>query len=405
MRYLTSDLQIRMQFFNMAHEGMTLQELVDQWGDPEQRRDVFADFYREIEFQKSDMIRLLPENLKKKLFKDDGSIKRDSLTEELYQELVEYKGKLMKEWEEAWDKIDIERKAIDKTMSESIKKLAELYMHDEQVFSIYYENDTTLILELEDYVWGQSKLVFSGVVSSEIKCDSYPTWWLYEELIGVEKGKYELNVLFSGGEMSVVFSDFRIETKTKKYLPSILEEFSPAGIAKKLDEYTQNSLQISGAYPTEESISFIREMVSSDSQFFEYVAQCIFKKKHFAGEDSLSEIEKDIVILHLFISDLVYDTVGLEFGIRRGGIDNIEAYSQSRLDRIIEILGDIGPSYLHEIMIKTRKVFELKDEKIRSKEKRRLDARIKLKYKSPSIGLDEIYIAFAGYIKENGPKI
>jgi hypothetical protein len=275
-------------------------------------------------------------------------------------------------------------------------------MHDEQILAIYYENDTTLILELEDYVWGQPKLVFSGVESCEIKCDSYPTWWLYEELIGVEKGKYELNVMFSEGEMSIVFSDFRIETKTKKYLPSIFEEFSPAGIAKKLDEYTKNSLQISGAYPTEESISFIKEMISGDNQFFEIVAQCIFKKKHFAGEDSLSEIEKDIAILHLFISDLVYDAVGLEFGIRRGGINNIEAYSQSKLDRIIEILGVIGPSYLHKIMIETRKVFELKDEKIRTKEKRRLNARIKLKYKSPSIGLDEIYTAFVGYIKANG---
>ena len=397
MRYLTRDLEKKMQFFSIAHKGMTLQSLAYRWSNSECPLDVFDVFYRDIEVYKSDMLRLLPEELKRKLFNDNGSIKRKSLNDELYQELVGYKRNFMKEWEEACNALSEERKTIEKAMHKSIKRLAELPMHDEHVTSIHLENETTLIIELEEHVWGQTRLIFSGVERVAIPCIIYPICWLYEELIGAESGLYELNVLFNEGETSIVFSDFRIEVETKKYITGIIDEFSTIEAMKKIDEFTRNFIRITGHAPGEEDMSLVRRMASSDNELFTRIASCIGHKKNFVGEDNLSNYEENILLLYTFICDLIYDSVDFEYGYRRGGIDNIEAYPKTKLDRIIELLEIVGPEYLYKAITRARKVFEEK----KAREKLKLNARIKLKYNLESMNIDEVYTAFTKYIKTN----
>jgi hypothetical protein len=91
MRCLTRDMQRKMQFFSFAFEGMDLLSLIEEWSKCEHPLDVYEVFYQDAAQHKEDMIRLLPEHLKSRIFNGDGSIKKDILNEDLYRELVHYR--------------------------------------------------------------------------------------------------------------------------------------------------------------------------------------------------------------------------------------------------------------------------------------------------------------------------
>lgn len=400
MRYLTRDMQTKMQFFSIAFEKMDLQSLIEEWSNSEHPIDVYEMFYKDIEHYREDMLRLLPEVLKNKIFNSDGSPKADILNEELYRDMVEYKKGFRSEWKNAWRAVADEMKRIEKTLPESIGNFTKLYLHDEGVTAIYFKGDNKLVIELEEKIWGKPLLIFKGVEKAEILNEIYPSWWLYDELFGLDDGKYELNALLSEGEISIVFTDFEIKTSTKDYLKNVIEEFSPEGAKKKIEEAIKRHEQIDGKYPSEETISYIAHLNTSDEEFFHEVSKYIDEKEHFAGRNSLNKMEIDISLLNRFITKLLWASAGPS-GFTPGGFQNIEAFSGSELDRIINLLSNTGPEYLYRLAVKAKSVFELAGGVEKVQNIKKLNARIKLKYSAPRGNTDEIYRAFADYIKAN----
>lgn len=401
MRYLTRDMQMKMQFFGIAFEGTDLHSLINKWGSSEYSLDVYEIYYNNIEENKDAMLRLLPKDLKNKIFNSDGSIKKDALNDELYRELVAYKKEFSNEWEKSCFKVVEEEKRIRKTLPKSIKKLKNLHMHDESVAAIYFEDNNKFVVELEERIWGKPLLIFKGVEKADILNELYPAWWLYDELFGLESGKYEFNVLFNQGEISIVFTDFEIHTKIKKYLSNINEDFSPESVKIKLDEVVNQFIERDGNIPNEETISFLTNELLGDTGFFQKVSECIGYKEHFVGRNSLNKVEKDISLLNEFLSDLIYDSVSTKSGFRNGGFHNIETYPKSKIDKIIRLLSKVGPKYLYRITMEAKNIFEETCEEEKTQKIKRLNARIKRRYRNSHRNADEIFTSFTKYIKAN----
>jgi len=401
MRYLTRDMERKMQFFGIAFESIDLHSLIEEWGNSEHPLDVYKVYYENIEEHKEDMLKLLPKDLKNKIFNNDGSIKKDVLNDELYRELVAYKKDFSNEWEKACLTVVEEEKKVSKTLPKSIKGLKKLHMHDERVTAIYFKENNKLIIELEEHIWGKPLLIFKGVEKAEILNELYPAWWIYNELFGLENGKYEFNVLFNQGEVSIVFTDFEICTKTKKYLLNIIEDFSPEAIKIKLDEFVKESNERDGSAPNEETISYLTNELFGDAGFFQNVSQCIGYKAHFAGINSLNKIEKEIDLINEFISNLIYDSVSAKSGFSKGGFHKIETYPKWKIDKIIKLLSKMGPKYLYRITMEAKNIFEETSEEERVQKIKRLNARIKRRYRHPRGSADEIFAAFTNYIKAN----
>jgi hypothetical protein len=404
MRYFTRDIYKRMQFFGIAHENIDLDTLHKEWTDSEHPLDVYEIFYREVEYQKEDMLRLLPKALKDKIYNFDSSIKKDALNEDLYRELVEYRRSFSKDWEEACEIVWSQRKKLQKKMPVSIKKLDKLSMHDEKVTSIYSGGENTVVVELEERTWGRPQLIFKGVEKADILVDRYPTWWLYEELFSADNGTYELNALFEEGEISIIFSDFEIKVQTKKYLAEVIEECSPHRIKARIDENIKISLEDGGNPPCEEAISNMIKMLSSDEEIFNKVSGNIGHKQHFAGRKSLSRAEKDISLFSEFITNLIYSTVSRKHGFKNGGFENIKAFSKSKLNRILELLNETGPKYLYKITLEAKNIFEEVMNEEREEKINKLNSRMIHRYLSTNGKRDEIFTCFVNYIKANRDK-
>jgi hypothetical protein len=401
MRYLTRDMQMKMQFFGIAFEGIDLHSLIEEECNSEYPLDVYGIYYNDIEENKQNMRRLLPNDLKNKIFNSDGSTKKDALNDELYRDLVAYKKEFSNEWEKLCLTVVEEEKKIRKTLPKSIKKLIKLYMHDESVTSIYFEDNNKLVVELDERIWGKPILIFKGVEKAEILTELYPACWIYDELFGLENGKYEFNVLFNQGEISIIFTDFEIHTKIKKYLSKIIEEFSSEAINIKLDEVVKLSIERDGNHPNDETISFLTNVLLSDIGFFQKVSECIGYKERFAGRTSLNKVEKEISLLNEFISNLIYDSVSAKSGFRNGGFHNIETFTKSNIDNIIRLLSKIGPKYLYRITMEAKNIFEETCEEEKTQKIKRLNAKIKRRYSNSLGNTDEIFTSFTNYIKAN----
>jgi hypothetical protein len=361
MRYLTRDRVRKMQFFGIAFEDMDLESLKKEWGNCEYPLDVYEVFYREVEEHKEDMTKLLPESLKNKIFNEKGDVRKDSLNEGLYKELVVYNQEAKTEWEKACRAVHDEEKRIRRNLSEPIKKLIKLNMHDEKAASISLEGEK-LIIELENHSWGKPLLIFKGVGKPHILIEAYPAWWLYNELFKLDNGKYEYNILFEQGEASIVFEDFEIQAKTKQFLSGIIDDFSPEA-------------------------------------FFREVSNCIGEKERFAGRNSLSKLEKEIALLNEFLTSLIYDSISPKFGFEEGGFKVIEAFPKYKLDKIIDLLSITGPKYLHRITMEAKVVFEETCSREKSDKIIGLDDRIKRRYRTKQGKTGEIFAAFTDYIK------
>lgn len=404
MRYLTREMERKMQFFGIAFEGMNLENLVNEWSNSEDPLDVYEIFYKEIEEHKNDMIRLLPMDLKNKIFNYDGSIKKDILNDELYNELVKYKKEFLNEWKESCYSASREEKKIQKSLPKSIKKLRSLCMHDEDVSTIYFEESNRLIIELQEQSWGKPILIFNGVEKADISNKVYPAWWLYDELFGLDNGKYEYNVLFREGEISVVFNDFEIKAKLRRYIENIIEEFSEEAVNKRISEIKERTIEEGRKDLSEESISYLENKLFGDMGFYETLTKCISHKMHFAGRNNLSKIEKDILLFSEFLYSLIYDTVSIKSGFKKGGFYNIRGYSKSKLNNILELLSKMGPRYLYRITLEAKSIFEEANEEEKKNKINKLDARINRRYRKKHGKSIEIFSSFANYVKMNKDK-
>jgi len=207
--------------------------------------------------------------------------------------------------------------------------------------------------------------------------------------------------LFNQGEISIVFTDFEIHTKIKKYLSNIIEDFSPEAVKIKLDEVVKQSIKRDGNRPNEETISYLTNELLGDTGFFQRVSECIGYKEHFAGRNSLNKVEKDISLLNEFLSNLIYDSVSAKSGFRNGGFHNIETYPKSKIDKIIRLLSKVGPKYLYRITMEAKNIFEETCEEEKTQKIKRLNARIKRRYRNSHGNADEIFVSFTNNIKAN----
>ena len=393
-----------MQFFGIAFNNMDLQSLIKEWTNSEFQLDVYKMFYEDIERKKDDMLRLLPENLKNKIFDNEGNIKKNILSDDLYIEMVKYKEMFHHEWNKACQSVNDENKRIETTLPKSIKKLAELMMHDEEVVSIYLQNNNELVVELKERSWGKRLLVFKGIEKADIPNDVYPTWWLYDELFRVDNNKYEFNVLFSNGEFSITFDNFDIVIQTQKYIYKIIEKFSQEAVETKVDEIIKESIEKDGDKVQENTTSSFINSTFDGREFFHAVSSCVSEKKHFAGSGSLNEMEQNILLLGNVIMNLIYDLLNPELGLIAGGIHKLATFPKVKLDEIIDSLSRTGPEYLYKIILESKNVFEISNEEEKLEKIKSLNNRMNLRYGVRGSEADEIFNSFANYIKMNVDK-
>jgi hypothetical protein len=322
MRYLTEDLYKRMQFFPMFCEEKSFQDFVSDYIEP------VDDFlFDGMQHYKEDMQRLLPDNLKMKIFDSNGNFRELVLDEELYGEILQYRRNFNLEYENIWQILKSEREKVKSSSKEAIKKLTNLHMHDQQVTEIRKVNNK-IFVELEEKEWGMVTLTFTDLEKFEIKGDLNPKWWLYEEIFLIEDNKYEFNVLFDNGEFSVIFSDFEIICEHKKYLNKVLAKYTPEKIDEKIEEMMRATQNTETGIISNDEILGIKELCFGDRGLIQEILMCVAEKRNFGDSKNLSQFENDISLLGEFIYNLLYDTINQQKGHIKGGFHTCNKLSK-----------------------------------------------------------------------------
>lgn len=298
--------------------------------------------------------------------------------------------------------LDLEIENVKIHSKNSIKTLIKLHMHDQYIK--IRNMGSKVFLVLEDKPWGNVTLIFKNVEKFENSIVSYPRAWLYEEIFIIEPDKYEINVLFDEGEISVVFTDFEIEAKVKDCISNVLSKYTDEQIETKMKEIKDFLAQMLENSSENDELNKKESLFGEREQFIS-ISGCINEKKHFVGEGGLTCFEKDIALISIFIDSLIFGIFEPEKGHTKAGFQNLKRFSKTKRKRIIKLLSSCDLAYISNLTQQACEVIEACQESQCDGEDalkiKKLNEKFKRRYGSRGKKADGIFKAIMYYIRKN----